>query len=212
MSLTETLVGDLHHGATVLSELDPESDIGFFAMSPASAEQVTEQIRSVLDRGWQYIALAYKGRAFTALGYGSWDAYVAARFGDYRLSVPREHRAEAVAALAGARMSVRAIARLLGVGVGTVHRELAHVSGVPNGTPDGDEDPGTTLGQDGKRYPRRRHPATEDCDLCGERHGPEVEECPWDAIAKGEAPPPPPDSSPPETAVRGARLVAERGG
>jgi len=54
-----------------LDGLDPDTDIGFFSMSPASAEQVTVQIRNVLDRAWEYIALAYKGRAFIALGYSS---------------------------------------------------------------------------------------------------------------------------------------------
>ena len=52
---------------------DPESDIGFFTMSPASAERVTIQISSVLDRAWEFVALAYKGRAHVALGFPSWD-------------------------------------------------------------------------------------------------------------------------------------------
>ena len=137
--------------------LDPEADVGFFSMSPASAEQVTVQIRTVLDRAWEFIALAYKGRAFLALGYASWDEYVDARFGDLRLAVPREHRTQVVATLAGARMSVRAIAKLLGVGVATVHRELVRSAGVPTGTP---EPPNavSTLGRDGKTYPRDRQP------------------------------------------------------
>ena len=139
-----------------MPDLDPDSDVGFCTMSPASAEQVTVQIRTVLDRGWEYIALAYKGRAFVALGYATWDDYVDARFGDVRIAVPREHRNQVVAALAGVRMSVRAIAKLLGVGVGTVHRELSRSSGVPNGTPDGEDERPPTLGLDGKQYPSRR--------------------------------------------------------
>ena len=133
--------------------LDHEADVGFFSMSPASAEQVTVQIRNPLDRAWEFIALAYKGRAFLALGYGSWDDYVDARFGDLRLTVPREHRTQVVATLADARMSVRAIAKLLGVGVATVYRELLRSRGVPTGTP---EPPNamSTLGRDGKTYPR----------------------------------------------------------
>lgn len=39
-------------------------------LSPASAEQVTIQIRSMLERAWEFIAIAYQGRAFLALG---WD-------------------------------------------------------------------------------------------------------------------------------------------
>ena len=38
--------------------LDPDADVGFWSMSPASAEQVTVQIRTVLDRAWEFIALA----------------------------------------------------------------------------------------------------------------------------------------------------------
>ena len=68
--------------------MDPDVDVGFWSMSPASAEQVTVQIRTVLDRAWEFIALAYKGRAFIALGYPNWDAYVDARFGDLRIAVP----------------------------------------------------------------------------------------------------------------------------
>ena len=145
MTLTAEVVADLHAADGALADMDADSDVGFFSMSPASAEQVTVQIRTVLDRGWDYIALAYKGRAFVALGYPTWDAYVDARFGDFRIAVPREHRQQAVAALAGVRMSVRAIASLLGVGVGTVHREMVSLSGVPDGTPDGEDD-SSTLG------------------------------------------------------------------
>ena len=51
-----------------VDEVDPDADAGFWSMSPASAEQVTAQIRTVLDRAWEFIALAHKGRAFIALG------------------------------------------------------------------------------------------------------------------------------------------------
>ena len=183
-------------------------------MSPASAEQVTVQIRTVLDRGWEYIALAYKGRAFVALGYPTWDAYVDARFGDFRIAVPREHRQQAVAALAGVRMSVRAIASLLGVGVGTVHREMVSLSGVPDGTPDGEEQ-SSTLGTDGKQYPRRRRPAAAStCVTCGETHPVGTKDCPWDLFAQGRGPRPEP-SRPgqrrraPDTTGRGAPVNPE---
>ena len=171
MTLTAEVVADLHASDGALAEMDADSDVGFFSMSPASAEQVTVQIRTVLGRGWQYIALAYKGRAFVALGYPTWDAYVDARFGDFRIAVPREHRQQVVAALAGVRMSVRAIAGLLGVGVCTVHREMVSLSGVPDGTPDPEDQSASTLGTDGKQYPRRRRStAASACAICGERH------------------------------------------
>ena len=191
MTLTAEVVADLHASDGALAEMDADADVGFFSMSPASAEQVTVQIRTVLDRGWQYIALAYKGRAFVALGYPTWDAYVDARFGDVRIAVPREHRQQAVAALAGVRMSIRAIAGLLGVGVGTVHREMVSLSGVPDGTPDTDDQSASTLGTDGKQYPRRRRPmATPSCATCGERHPAGTTDCPWDLFAQGRGPRP----------------------
>jgi len=194
MTLTAEVVADLHAADGALAEMDADSDVGFFSMSPASAEQVTVQIRTVLDRGWEYIALAYKGRAFVALGYPTWDAYVDARFGDFRIAVPREHRQQAVAALAGVRMSIRAIAGLLGVGVGTVHREMVSLSGVPDGTPDTGDQSESTLGTDGKQYPRRRRPtaATRACTTCGERHPAGTTHCPWDLFAQGRGPRPGP--------------------
>ena len=195
MTLTAEVVADLHAADGALADMDADSDVGFFSMSPASAEQVTVQIRTVLDRGWDYIALAYKGRAFVALGYPTWDAYVDARFGDFRIAVPREHRQQAVAALAGVRMSVRAIASLLGVGVGTVHREMMSLPGVPDGTPDG-EDQSSTLGMDGKQYPRRRRPAAASrCTTCGETHPVGTRNCPWDLFAQGRGPRPEPSTA-----------------
>ena len=191
MTLTAEVVADLHAADGALADMDADSDVGFFSMSPASAEQVTVQIRTVLDRGWEYIALAYKGRAFVALGYPTWDAYVDARFGDFRIAVPREHRQQAVAALAGVRLSVRAIASLLGVGVGTVHREMVSLSGVPDRTPDG-QNQSSTLGLDGKQYPRRRPAAASRCTTCGETHPPGTRDCPWDLFAQGRGPRPGP--------------------
>ena len=92
--------------------LDPEADVGFFTMAPASAEQVTVQIQTVLDRAWEFIALAVQRPGVPGVGIHQHE-YVDARFGDLRLVVPREHRTQIVATLAGARMSVRAIAKLL---------------------------------------------------------------------------------------------------
>jgi hypothetical protein len=172
--------------------LDPDSDVGFWSMSPASAEQVTVQIRTVLDRAWEFIALAYKGRAFIALGYPNWDAYVDARFGDLRIAVPREHRTQVVAELAGVRMSCRAIAKVLGVGVATVHRELTRTSlGDPSAIADSDG-VGVVIGRDGKEYPRTRRtePPAAPCSTCGEHHPEQTGDCPWDLFAQGLAPHP----------------------
>ena len=189
ITLAPATVTDAVCEDSVVVGLNPEADVGFFSMSPASAEQVTVQIRTVLDRVWEFIALAYKGRAFLALGYGSWDEYVDARFGDLRLAVPREHRTQVVATLAGARMSVRAIAKLLGVGVATVHRELVRSTGVPNGTPQ-QPDAVSTLGRDGKSYPRDLRATNPVCSTCGEIHSDRAADCPWDLFAQGLGPHP----------------------
>jgi hypothetical protein len=178
---------------TRMDGLDPDADVGFWSMSPASAEQVTVQIRTVLDRAWEFIALAYKGRAFIALGYPNWDAYVDARFGDLRIAVPREHRTQVVAELAGVRMSCRAIAKVLGVGVATVHRELAR--SIPTGPSDpavGGGSNAGVIGRDGKEYPRTRRTelAAAPCSTCGEHHPEQTGECPWDLFAQGRAPHP----------------------
>ena len=44
MTLTAEVVADLHAADGALADLDADSDVGFFSMSPASAEQVTVQI------------------------------------------------------------------------------------------------------------------------------------------------------------------------
>ena len=178
---------------TRMDGLDPDTDVGFWSMSPVSAEQVTVQIRTVLDRAWEFIALAYKGRAFIALGYPNWDAYVDARFGDLRIAVPREHRAQVVAELAGVRMSCRAIAKVLGVGVATVHRELTRSSpSDASGTANNDARD-VVVGRDGKEYPRTRRtdpPVMMPCPTCGEHHPEPSGDCPWDLFAQGLAPHP----------------------
>lgn len=97
---------------------------GFFEMSPAGAEQVTLQIRSMMERAWEHIAIAYQGRAHIALGYATWDEYVDDRLSDLWLTVPREQRGAVVRSLSKAQMSLRAIAKVLGVDVATVHRAL----------------------------------------------------------------------------------------
>ena len=85
--------------------VDPDDQVAVFELSPASAEQITIQIRSLMERAWEYIAIAYQGRAHLALGYASWDEYVDDRLGDLRLTVPREHRGAVVQSLSKAQMS-----------------------------------------------------------------------------------------------------------
>lgn len=167
-------------------------DAGFFEMSPASAEQVTIQIRSMMERAWEYIAIAYQGRAHIALGYDSWDKYVDDRLGDLRLTVPRQERGAVVQSLLRAQMSLRAIAKVLGVDVATVHRALGTDDRAGDAGREGTEDAAPIRGRDGKQYPRRRRPMATiaTCSICGEVHKGDPDECPWDLFAQGLGPRP----------------------
>lgn len=167
--------------------LDVEADAGFFDMSPAGAEQVTLQIRSMMERAWEYIAIAYQGRAHIALGYTTWDEYVDDRLSDLRLTVPREQRGAVVQSLSRAQMSLRAIAKVLGVDPATVHRALG--AGEPAGADDAGES-APIRGRDGKSYPRRRRQPARACSICGELHDEPPDECPWDLFAQGLGPRP----------------------
>jgi len=166
---------------------DVDADAGFFEMSPASAEQVTIQIRSMMERAWEYVAIAYQGRAHIALGYESWDEYVDARLGDLRLTVPREERGAVVQSLSRAQLSLRAIAKVLGVHVATVQRSLGAREPA---AADRAEEPAPIRGRDGKQYPRRRRPTAMPCSICGEVHDGDPDECPWYLFAQGLGPRP----------------------
>src|SRR6476469_1809944 len=157
-----------------------DSDAGFFEMSPASAEQVTIQIRSMMERAWEYIAIAYQGRAHIALGYDTWDAYADDRLGDLRLTVPRQERGAVVQSLSRAQMSLRAIAKVLGVDVATVHRALGATESARQAGQDDAEEAVSIRGRDGKHYPRRRRrPSATPCSICGAVHDESPDECAW---------------------------------
>ncbi|ACV76854.1 helix-turn-helix domain-containing protein [Nakamurella multipartita] len=172
--------------------VDVDADAGFFEMSPAGAEQVTLQIRSMMERAWEYIAIAYQGRAHIALGYETWDEYVDDRLGDLRLTVPRQERGAVVQSLSRAQMSLRAIAKVLGVDVATVHRALGADDPAGAAGREGVDDASPIRGRDGKQYPRRCRPTAMavTCSICGEVHEGDPDECPWDLFAQGLGPRP----------------------
>lgn len=173
--------------SAVDAEVDQGGDAAFFDLSVAGAEQVTLQIRAMMDRAWEYIAVAYQGRAHLALGYESWDEYVDDRLGDLRLTVPREQRGAVVQSLSNAHMSLRAIAKVLGVSVATAYRDMS----VGATEQDHDEETGlsTVQGRDGRQYRKRRR-AMAPCTICGEVHVEAPDECPWDLFAQGRGPRP----------------------
>lgn len=118
------------------------------------ARQLTDRIKVAVEGTWLLIQEAYTSRAWAALGYATWDAYVDAEFRTARLALPKEERAETIQSLRAAGMSIRAISSATGAGVGTVHRELSG-STVPNGTPD----QRGVVGTDGRVYAQSPSPA-----------------------------------------------------
>lgn len=99
------------------------------------------------------VSEAKETRAWETLGFASWTAYLAETLGDEPLRLERAERQELVGYLAGEGMTTRAIAPIVGVGLGTVHRDIQ--AGVPNGTP------APVTGLDGKTYPRKPKPEAD---------------------------------------------------
>lgn len=156
--------------------------------TPDEARARAEQIRANLERVAEWCAtviLAYAKRDWEALGYGSWDAYIAGEYGDTPMRLPAAVRREVVAWMRASNMSVRAIASATGDSRGTVHNDA--VAGVQKWTPDAhvaaeaevvDEEPtededsqipawaeseeafiaSKVTGTDGKQYAARRTP------------------------------------------------------
>ncbi|MGW1468481.1 hypothetical protein ACWCPT_29565 [Streptomyces sp. NPDC002308] len=101
------------------------ADIATVSLSREQAQELTTRIQAAIEDAWALICEAYTTRAWCALGYESWDAYVEAEFGRARLSLPKEDRSSTLAELRSAGMSIPAIATATGLGVGTVHRTLS---------------------------------------------------------------------------------------
>lgn len=92
----------------------------------ARARRLTEQLRDALSLSLDLLREAFDGRAWEVLDYPSWEAYCARELPDLaKLKLPVEERRAAVSTLRAAGFSTRAIAAPLGLGVGTVHRDLA---------------------------------------------------------------------------------------
>lgn len=99
----------------------------------ACIERIRETAVTVHDareRLREWVARAYLGRAWVALGYASWDALCDAELGDDRMRLPRSERQELVASLREQGMSTRAIGSALGVSHMTVERDAAASSSV----------------------------------------------------------------------------------
>lgn len=121
------------------------------ALSAGDARTLTDRIKVAVEGTWLLIQEAYTSRAWSALGYGSWDEYCTREFGTSRLRLPREERQEVVASLRESGLSTRAIASATGLSQSTVARKTA--PGESNDSPE-------IQGTDGKTYvPARPTPA-----------------------------------------------------
>ena len=123
------------------------TDIERAQLSHDEARLLVDSIRVDVANIGERIVAAYLGQAWIALGYVSWDALCDIEFEGAQLRVPREDRVEQVQSLRSAGLSTRAIGAALGVGVATVHRDLATV---PSGTVDA---PMSVRSINGKTYP-----------------------------------------------------------
>jgi hypothetical protein len=146
-----------------------------------AARSLTDQLRGALAVLADQLEIAanlyieaYQLRAWAALGYPSWDAYLDAELGEVRARLSRAQRLPAVVSMTEAGMSNRAIGSVLGVSEGTVRadreqvRSSTHLLEEPvevEVLEDVVAPPTTVLGTDGKTYlaastapARRRRP------------------------------------------------------
>ncbi|GAA1600733.1 hypothetical protein GCM10009764_25810 [Nocardia ninae] len=115
-------------------------------VSASAARELTDRICAGVEAVWELVMRAFTTRAWTALGYSSWDEYCASEFDTTRLRLPREQRREVVASMHEIGMSTRAIASAIGSSTRTVGADLGQVSSKNT--------PGATVtGLDGKSYP-----------------------------------------------------------
>lgn len=130
-------------------------------MSPEQARDLTDRIKVTVEGAWVLIKQAYESRAWSALGYLSWDDYCTREFGSSRLRLPREERQEVVASLRESGLSLRAIESATGVSRKTVINDLREQQVVEIPPPADDHEPEEepeqkVIGMDGKSYRAQR--------------------------------------------------------
>jgi hypothetical protein len=79
-------------------------------LSPVQARDLTDRIKVGVEAVWELVKQAYISRAWSVLGYDSWDDYCTREFGNSRLQLPREERSGVIASMREIGMSTRAIA------------------------------------------------------------------------------------------------------
>jgi hypothetical protein len=108
-------------------------------LAAPAARELTDRIKTGVEVVWELIKQAYTERAWSALGYASWDEYCTREFGTSRLRLPREERPEVIASLRESGLSLRAIESATGISRKTVIKDLAQVvESTPPAEPDED--------------------------------------------------------------------------
>lgn len=113
-------------------------------LSPEEARALTDEIRASMEELAPVVTRAYKGRVWIALGYESWEAWVAGELGG-PLRLGRNDRKQAVAELRQAGMSTRGIGTALGVHHDTIAEDVKELSEIR-------QLPDSLTGTDGKTY------------------------------------------------------------
>ena len=101
-----------------LTEADARALVARGQAAITKAIEAMAELRAVLPPLWE-------GRAWTVLGYESWEAMCRAEFG---LRLPRVERQQLAGELAEEGMTGRAIAFGLGVDPDTINRDLGYTS------------------------------------------------------------------------------------
>lgn len=111
--------------------MEIESTEPTVTVSRTEAEQRTARIRGKLADALDDLVEAFFDGVHTALGYESWDEYVAGEFGDLRFKVAAVERRQKVKELRGRGMPVKVAADLFGVTERTVKRDSSEGTNVP---------------------------------------------------------------------------------
>lgn len=121
-------------------------------LDAAAARVLTDHIRGLLSTAYTGLIAAYHGRAWTALGYETWDAYCKAEFKDAGMvRLDPSQRREVIAELREAGMSTRAISSGLGISQSTVVNDLPTEQKYS-------VEPATVISLDGRERPAKRPP------------------------------------------------------
>lgn len=122
------------------------TDLAVLDLDADAARELTDQIKGRVAELLPLIVEAYQRRAWTALGYASWEDYCDTELRGLRLPVERR---EAVRELRSAGMSTRAIGSAVGTSEATVRRDLSTASNDA-------VEPERVLSRDGRERPAVR--------------------------------------------------------